>query len=104
MTLTDAGAHHPLFAGLAIDEEPDKPEHVGRLVPVARYHSLGCANPPEQLQVLATTKTDLGDVAMAAYAPDGSCMGLQFHPESILSPKGPVLLNRCINFLTKGEC
>ena len=56
MTLTDAGARHPLFSGLAIDSEPDNPGYVGRLVPVARYHSLGCANIPGEMRSLADTE------------------------------------------------
>ncbi len=30
---------------------------------------------------------------------DGMAIGLQFHPESILSPNGPIILDRCIETL-----
>lgn len=99
MRLTDVGVQHPVFAGMTIDAGPDLPGVIGRLVPVARYHSLGCASIPPGMVSLATTKTDLGDVVMAAETTDGMAMGLQFHPESILSPQGPIMLSRCVEQL-----
>jgi anthranilate synthase component 2 len=30
---------------------------------------------------------------------EGAAIGLQFHPESILSPTGPIILDRCITAL-----
>jgi anthranilate/para-aminobenzoate synthase component II len=58
-----------------------------------RYHSLAVTSVPEELEVAAT-------------APDGEIMavrhrelpvhGLQFHPESVLTPLGPQLIQ---NFL-----
>jgi anthranilate synthase component 2 len=95
MELTDAGVESPVFAGLAVDAEI--PGEVGRLVPVARYHSLGCVEAPEGVTTLATTGTQIGDVIMAA-AMDRA-IGLQFHPESVLSPSGPIILHRCVEQL-----
>ena len=100
MTLTDAGAKHPLFQGLTTDSEPDNPNYVGRLVPVARYHSLGCANIPSQMRSLAETETNIGPVTMAAETLDGMALGLQFHPESVLTPTGPIVIERCIKQLS----
>ena len=100
MTLTDAGAKHPLFQGLTTDSEPDNPNYVGRLVPVARYHSLGCANIPAQMRSLAETETNIGPVTMAAETLDGMALGLQFHPESVLTPTGPIIIERCIKQLS----
>lgn len=100
MTLTDAGASHPLFQGLTTDSEPDNPNYVGRLVPVARYHSLGCANVPAQMRSLAETETAIGPVTMAAETLDGMALGLQFHPESLLTPTGPIMIERCVNQLS----
>jgi anthranilate synthase component II len=99
MRLTDAGVSHPVFAGLTVDASPDMPEHVGRLVPVARYHSLGCVAAPAGLTPLAMTDTAVGDVVMAAETADGTALGLQYHPESILTPAGPTMLTRCIDQL-----
>ncbi|HJE11092.1 MAG TPA: anthranilate synthase component II, partial [Corynebacterium glutamicum] len=39
------------------------------------------------------------DVIMAARTTDGKAIGLQFHPESVLSPTGPVILSRCVEQL-----
>lgn len=71
---------HPIF--------PRPQEHV------ARYHSLGATEAPG-LRTLAT----IGDLIMAAETPDGRAVGFQFHPESILTPDGPALLDRTINYL-----
>ena len=73
----------PLFAGL--------PE----VVPVARYHSLA-ADPdtlPDCLKV--TAQTDEGEI-MAVQHRDHPTFGVQFHPESILTPDGRQMLKRFI--------
>ncbi|MFW9042219.1 anthranilate synthase component II [Corynebacterium striatum] len=107
MTLTKEGAQHPIFTGLNVDSEPENPNYVGTQVPVARYHSLGCTQIPAGMRALATTETQIGDVVMAAETDDGMAFGVQFHPESVLSPKGPIMLERCIEILSlksiKGE-
>ena len=77
----------PLFAGLP-------PQ-----VPVARYHSLA-ANPdtiPACLQV--TARVANGEV-MAVQHTTHPIFGVQFHPESIMTPDGPVILKNFIE-LTK---
>ncbi|MGV0326676.1 glutamine amidotransferase-related protein [Corynebacterium confusum] len=89
MQLTEEETASELFAGLGTDADP-------AAVPVARYHSLGCRKLPEPLRPLATTETAIGPVAMAADNAEGTILGLQFHPESILSPTGPLILERCI--------
>ena len=69
----------PLFRNL-----PEK-------VKVARYHSLA-ADPetiPEDLQVIA--KTDDGEI-MAVKHKNFKTYGLQFHPESVLTPDGMEML------------
>lgn len=100
MTLTPAGAQHPVFHGLAIDTEPGQPGHLGTQIPVARYHSLGCTDLPRGMRCLAHTSSDIGEVAMAAETLDGRALGVQFHPESILTPTGPIMLARCIHQLS----
>lgn len=75
----------PLFHGL---------EQTG-VVEVARYHSLA-ADPdtlPEMLQVVARTSD--GEI-MAVQHRDFPVFGVQFHPESILTPHGAPMLR---NFL-----
>lgn len=99
MFLTQAGAKHPVFEGLTTDVEPDQPNYVGTHVPIARYHSLGCVNLPEGLHALGF----IDDIIMAAETDDGMALGLQFHPESVLTPAGPIMLERCINKLLQSQ-
>ncbi|MCR5674619.1 MAG: aminodeoxychorismate/anthranilate synthase component II [Lachnospiraceae bacterium] len=74
----------PLFAGCS-------PE-----TPVARYHSLAADKDtlPEELRVIAQTKD--GEV-MAVMHKTRPVFGVQFHPESILTPEGKIMLR---NFLS----
>jgi anthranilate synthase component 2 len=58
-----------------------------------RYHSLAAARVPDQLEVCATT--DDGEV-MAVRHRELPVDGIQFHPESVLTPDGAALAK---NFL-----
>jgi anthranilate synthase component 2 len=58
-----------------------------------RYHSLAAARVPDELEVCATT--DDGEV-MAVRHRDLPVDGIQFHPESVLTPDGAALAK---NFL-----
>ena len=58
-----------------------------------RYHSLAATRLPEALEVAATC--DDGEV-MAVRHRELPVVGVQFHPESVLTPDGPQL---CRNFL-----
>lgn len=87
MVLTDEGVASSLFSGLAGPA-------TGRHVPVARYHSLGTTQMPEGMTALGYCRSETGPVVMAGES--ANAIGLQFHPESLLSPDGPVLLNRCV--------
>jgi len=64
--------------------------------PVARYHSLAAAPEtiPECLQI--TARTEDGEV-MAVQHKDYPVFGLQFHPESILTPDGKTILKNFMN-------
>ncbi|MCR5624131.1 MAG: aminodeoxychorismate/anthranilate synthase component II [Lachnospiraceae bacterium] len=66
-------------------------DNVGIKTEVARYHSLAAeANTmPECLEIIA--KTDDEEI-MAVKHKEHKTYGLQFHPESILTPKGRVML------------
>ena len=64
------------FAGLP------KPLRVGR------YHSLCTPNPPERFLVHAR----IGHMAMAISDREARQVGLQFHPESVLTPVGQKIL------------
>jgi anthranilate synthase/aminodeoxychorismate synthase-like glutamine amidotransferase len=58
-----------------------------------RYHSLAATRVPDELEVCATT--DDGEV-MAVRHRELPVDGIQFHPESVLTPDGPALAK---NFL-----
>lgn len=73
-----------LFAGL-----PEK-------VPVGRYHSLA-AKPdtiPEELEVIGVAED--GDI-MAVKHKEYEIYGLQFHPESVLTPNGKKMMENFLN-------
>lgn len=69
-------------------------------ITVARYHSLA-ADPetiPDSLKVTATA--DDGEV-MAVMSLDGSVHGLQFHPESIMTPDGARMMENLLKSVRK---
>ncbi len=68
------------------------PEHIK----AARYHSLAAVADtlPEELKVIATT-TD-GEI-MAVEHKEYPIYGVQFHPESILTPKGMEIIKNFLN-------
>jgi anthranilate synthase/aminodeoxychorismate synthase-like glutamine amidotransferase len=70
-----------IFAGLPQDFQ------------AGRYHSLAATRVPDELEVSATTED--GEV-MAVRHRALRVDGVQFHPESVLTPEGPRL---CRNFL-----
>ncbi len=73
----------PLFKGL-----PDT-------TPVARYHSLAAKKETMPEELIVTAETDDGEI-MAVKHRDYEIYGVQFHPESIMTPDGKQML---INFL-----
>ena len=105
--VTDAGRADAAFA--VLDGGP---------LDVARYHSLGARDLPEELVCLARTSAaaEASDgasgtasaagpaatagIVMAARHRHRPAVGLQFHPESILTPAGPAILRALIAGLT----
>ena len=80
--VTAAGRADAAFAALA-----------GGPLDVARYHSLGTRELPQALTCLARTiEADAAGVVMAARHATAPVVGLQFHPESVLTPYGPGIL------------
>ena len=71
--------------------------------PAARYHSL-CVDPatlPEDLYVTATSPDD--GVVMGLRHRTLPIEGVQFHPESVLTPDGPHLLANFLRLAGEGE-
>ena len=94
--LTAAGIEDPSFSAIAETPRPgDEATH--GYISIARYHSLGTRSLPESLISLAHTHDG---IVMAARHRSAPCIGLQFHPESILTPAGPLLLRGLLADLT----
>jgi anthranilate synthase/aminodeoxychorismate synthase-like glutamine amidotransferase len=68
-------------------------EGVPEEIEVGRYHSLAAVRVPDVLEVTARTP---GGEVMAVRHRSLPVEGVQFHPESILTPEGPAMLR---NFL-----
>ncbi len=85
-SMTQIDTTSPLFQGL-----PDK-------VPVARYHSLAvnAQTLPKELKVIGTA--DDGEV-MAVQHTQYDIYGVQFHPESIMTPDGRQMLQNFIEIV-----
>ncbi len=69
-------------------------------VQVARYHSLAAErnNFPESLEIIA--ETDDGEI-MAVRHKEYPVYGLQFHPESILTPQGSTIIKNFLEVTSK---
>ncbi len=86
-TLNLTPREHELFAGLS------------RPLKVGRYHSLAveAASLPPVVELLAEHQ----GMAMMALDRARPWAGMQFHPESFLTPEGPKLMRRLLAFLEK---
>jgi len=80
----------PMFKGLP------------KVTPVARYHSLAAdeATLPDELKVVA--RTTEGEI-MAVMHKDYPVYGLQFHPESIMTPLGKEMLKNYVEIINKNK-
>ena len=70
--------------------------NLGKSFKGARYHSLSIVESTLPEELIVTAKTADGEI-MAIEHRDYKIYGLQFHPESILTPQGEIILR---NFLT----
>ena len=66
-------------------------------IPVARYHSLAARKETLPEELLVAAQTEDGEV-MAVEHKSYPVYGIQFHPESILTPDGKQMIH---NFLKK---
>ena len=89
---------HGKQSEISVDESCAIFRDLGKRVKGARYHSLA-ADPetmPQELQITGTA--DDGDI-MAVKHRDYDVYGLQFHPESILTPEGKKMLENFIRLV-----
>ena len=64
-------------------------------IKIGRYHSLCTPNPPSRVRVHAA----IGGIAMAISDVSAKQVGVQFHPESVLTPAGQqILANVLVGF------
>jgi anthranilate synthase/aminodeoxychorismate synthase-like glutamine amidotransferase len=64
---------------------------------VGRYHSLCTPNPPKRFTVHGW----IGDMAMAISDREARQYGVQFHPESLLTPRGDLLLQNLLGAMNE---
>ena len=79
-SMTEVDTTSPIFTGLE------------KNIPVARYHSLSLIEDtlPDSLEIIG--RADDGEI-MAVKAKEYEVYGLQFHPESIMTPDGLKMLS-----------
>jgi anthranilate synthase component II len=79
-----------------IDVDRDEPlfDGLGGSFVAARYHSLSVTRVPESMRVVATALDSGERLTMAMRHESLPWLGLQFHPESILTPHGGTILWR----------
>ena len=86
---------HGKSSEIAIDPDNALFRGLGKSMQAARYHSLSAVRStlPEPLKIIAEAED--GEI-MAVQHREFPVWGLQFHPESILTPKGEIIIK---NFL-----
>lgn len=87
---------HGKQSQIYIEEESQIFKEIKSPFAAARYHSLAAEEEsmPEELKVIARTKD--GEI-MAVQHREYPVYGLQFHPESILTPKGMKMIENFLN-------
>ena len=78
----------PLFAGLP------------QQAPVARYHSLAAVEDTMPACLKVTARTGDGEI-MAVEHVEYPIFGVQFHPESIMTPDGKQMLRNFVDYARK---
>ena len=71
---------------------------LNRELEVGRYHSLAAVRVPDELEV--TSRTEDGEV-MGVRHRTLPIEGVQFHPESVLTPDGPTMLRTFLDSLRR---
>ena len=69
----------------------------------ARYHSLSVVAGTLPPELVVTARTDGDDVVMGIRHTGAPMEGVQFHPESVLTPMGPRLLANFLRLAGEGE-
>lgn len=75
-------------------------EELGERIPVARYHSLAVDENTLPEELIITSRADDGEVMSVRHS-RYPVYGLQYHPESILTPDGKKILKNFIDIIGK---
>ncbi len=84
---------HGKTCRISITEKDELFADSGNFLTVARYHSLICSDIPEELQITAEHK----GIPMAFKHKTYPLFGVQFHPESFLTPAGEKIIKNFLN-------
>ncbi len=81
---------HGKTSVINIDNKSEIFKNLPEKIQVARYHSLAADNKefPKELNIIAKTEDN---IIMAVKHKDYDIYGLQFHPESVLTPEGKTI-------------
>ncbi len=71
------------------------------ITPVARYHSLAAVKETFPPSLYITAQTEDGEV-MGVRHRNYPIYGVQFHPESVLTPQGPLMVKNFLNTVQGG--
>lgn len=77
-------------------------KNLERIVSVGRYHSLAAAENTIPSSLKVTARAEDGEV-MAVADERRKVYGLQFHPESIMTPSGPQMLHNFLEISLSGD-
>lgn len=88
-SMAELSAASPLFRGL---KNPAQ---------VARYHSLAAVEETMPEELIVTARTPDGEI-MAVQHRDYPVYGIQFHPESVLTPDGLEMIRNFLNVIRTG--
>lgn len=83
---------HGKTCRISVDGGDDLFRGLPSQIQVARYHSLMCGEVPAELKLLAVYRT----VPMAFRYGNLPVWGVQFHPESFLTPQGQKIINNFV--------
>lgn len=88
----------PVHGRASVVELTDDPLFVGlpRTLAVGRYHSLVATRLPDELAATARLPATDGDMVMAVRHRTLPWCGVQFHPESVLTPHGGEICGRVL--------
>ena len=86
---------HGVQTPVSIDQSDYLFEGLPRQIDVGRYHSwvVDTAGFPDQLEIIA--RSEEGQI-MALRHKEYDIRGIQFHPESVLTPQGHIIINNWI--------